>query len=88
MGFGFLARHGDSIDAFYLSQSLRRQGWGTALLDAIRLDRSTLTLRTFQANTGAIAFYEAQNFQISDVTDGQGNAEKLPDVYMTWTRTP
>lgn len=87
-GFGFLARQGDSIDALYLSTSLRRKGWGAALLDAVRLDRDKLTLWTFQANKDAISFYQAQNFQISDVTDGQGNAEKLPDVYMTWTRIP
>lgn len=87
-GFGFLARHGDSIDALYVSATLQRQGWGTALLDAVRLDRNQLSLWTFQANADAVAFYEAQNFQISDVTDGQGNAEKLPDVFMTWTRIP
>ena len=86
-GFGFLARHENSIDAFYLSSELRRQGWGTALLDAIRQDRDHLTLWTFQANNEAVAFYKAQGFQISDVTDGSGNAEKLPDYFMTWTRT-
>ena len=86
-GFGFLARHGNSIDALYLSPELRRQGWGTALLDAIRQDRDALTLWTFQANRAAVAFYKAQGFQISDVTDGSGNAEKQPDYFMTWTRT-
>ena len=86
-GFGFLARHGDSIDALYLSPDLRRQGWGQALLNAVRQDRDQLTLWTFQANTAAVAFYKAQNFHISDLTDGKGNAEKLPDFHMTWTRT-
>ena len=87
-GFGFLARHCDSIDALYLSPDLRRKGWGKALLDAVQTDRKQLSLWTFQANVDAVAFYRAQNFHISDVTDGQGNAEKLPDYYMTWTRTP
>lgn len=85
-GFGFLARQNDSIDALYLAPDLRRNGWGTALLDAVKQDREALTLWTFQASTGAIAFYEANNFHISDFTNGQGNDEKLPDVLMRWTK--
>lgn len=87
-GFGFLARKGDAVDALYLSPDLRRQGWGTALIDAIKHDRRRLTLWTFQTNKPAIAFYEAQNFHITDLTDGSRNAEKLPDCLMTWTRSP
>ncbi|MCK0121750.1 GNAT family N-acetyltransferase [Loktanella sp. F6476L] len=85
-GFGFLARQADSIDALYLAPELRRKGWGTALLDAVKQDREQLTLWTFQASKNAIAFYEANKFHISDLTDGQGNEEKLPDAFMTWTK--
>ena len=85
-GFGFLARHKESIDALYLGPNLRRQGWGAALLDAVRIDRTALSLWTFQSNAGALAFYEANGFHISDVTNGDGNAEKLPDCRMIWTR--
>lgn len=85
-GFGFLARQGDEIDALYLSPALRRQGWGRALLQAVKTDRERLRLWTFQANTGAIAFYQAQDFHISDLTDGAGNDEKLPDARMIWER--
>lgn len=85
-GTGFLARRADSIEALYLAPSLRHAGWGKALIDAVRADRTRLTLWTFQANRAAIAFYEALGFHISDVTDGAGNAEKLPDCFMIWTR--
>lgn len=85
-GFGFLARHGDSIDALYLSPDLSRNGWGTALLDTVKLDRDHLTLWTFQANIDAASFYKANDFHISDVTNGMGNAEKLPDFHMNWSR--
>lgn len=85
-GFGFLARQGDSIDSHYLSPDLRRKGWGEALLAAVQQDRDALSLWTFQANTDALRFYEANNFHISDVTNGAGNAEKLPDYLMKWSR--
>ena len=85
-GIGFLARQGESIEALYLAPSIRRAGWGKALITAIRTDRARLSVWTFQANKAAIAFYQAVGFHISDFTDGAGNTEKLPDCYMIWTR--
>ena len=85
-GFGFLARAGDEIDALYLAPDVRGCGWGTALLSAVKPDRARLTLWTFQANTRAIGFYEANGFHISNLTTGEGNAEKLPDAHMIWER--
>ena len=85
-GFGFLARVDRSIDALYLAPAIRRAGWGRALLDAVRADRASLSLWTFQANKPAIAFYQANGFHISEVTNGAGNAENLPDCLMIWTR--
>jgi len=85
-GIGFLAMVGDSVDALYLGPQIRRQGWGAALLDAVKPGKDRLTLWTFQANTDAIAFYKSQGFQVSELTDGQGNDEKLPDCLMTWER--
>jgi len=85
-GLGFLALDGDSIDALYLAPAIRRSGWGRALLHAVKPRQSKLTLWTFQANHAAIAFYQTQGFQIAEVTDGQGNAEKLPDCFMTWEK--
>jgi GNAT superfamily N-acetyltransferase len=85
-GFGFLARQNDSIDALYLGSDLRRRGWGSALLKLAQHGRDRLSLWTFQANKDAVRFYEANNFHISDLTSGEGNDEKLPDYYMTWTR--
>lgn len=86
-GFGFLARNGHSIDALYLADSLRRQGWGRKLLDAAREGRDRLTLWVFQANRAAVGFYQACGFQIAEETDGASNDEGLPDYRMTWERT-
>lgn len=85
-GFGFLALTGDSIDALYLAPAIRGQGWGAALIDAVKPGRNRLALWCFQANRGAQAFYRQQGFRVTEVTDGQGNAEKLPDCLMVWER--
>lgn len=85
-GVGFLARQGESIDALYLAPGIRRDGWGTALLAAAMAGKKRLSLWTFQANHAAIAFYQMRGFRITEVTDGQGNAEKLPDCLMIWER--
>ena len=85
-GLGFVARHGDSIAALYLAPGLRRKSWGTALLNAVRQDRTTSFLWTFQAKDAALRFYEANFFHISDVTLSEGNTEKLPNLHMTWTK--
>jgi GNAT superfamily N-acetyltransferase len=85
-GLGFVARHGDRIDALYLALGLRRKSCGTALLNPVQQDRTTLLLWTFQAKDAALRFYEANYFHISDVTLGEGNIEKLPNLHMTWTK--
>jgi GNAT superfamily N-acetyltransferase len=76
----------DSIDALYVDPKIQRAGWGSALINAVKPTQSKLSLWTFQANHQAVAFYQSQGFQIAEVTDGQGNAEKLPDCFMTWER--
>ena len=45
---------------------------------------SGLKLWTFEANHGAIRFYEAHGFTTSETTDGSRNEEHLPDRLMAW----
>ena len=85
-GVGFLALADDTIDALYLAPSIRGQGWGTALLDAVKPERTRLSLWCFQANRAAQTFYRWHGFHVAEVTDGRGNAEKLPDCLMVWER--
>lgn len=85
---GFLARKGAEIDALYLCPDVRGQGHGSALLDRAKQGRDQLELWTFQANTNAIAFYLREGFAEDRGTDGLGNAEKLPDLRLIWTRKP
>ncbi len=80
-GLGFLARQGAVVDALYLAPQGR--GLGRALLAEVKV-LSLVQLWTFQANTRARAFYLREGFCEVRFTDGSGNDEKLPDVWMEW----
>ena len=82
-GLGFLARRGGVVDALYLAPLARGKGLGRALLDEAKA-LGFLGLWTFQANPGARAFYRREGFVEVRFTDGAGNEERLPDVWMEW----
>lgn len=84
---GFIARQDNDIQALYVESAARGQGVGKALLDHAKSQVDKIGLWTFQANTAAQRFYRREGFREQRRTDGQGNDEKLPDVYMTWART-
>lgn len=85
---GFLARDAEEVPALYLGHAARGQGFGKALLDRARDRRDQLALWTFQANIRAVAFYRREGFVEAVRTTGDGNAEKLPDIRLIWTRKP
>ena len=83
---GFLARQGEDIQALYLRPGYREQGIGAGLLEMAKKEMTPLGLWTFQSNSGARRFYARHGFVEDQLTDGQGNDEKLPDVHMGWER--
>ena len=83
---GFLSRQAQDIQALYLAPTARGQGVGTGLLELAKGPRARLGLWTFQANMCARRFYAQNGFIEDQMTDGQDNDEKLPDVHMSWVR--
>ncbi len=81
---GFLACHEGLIDALYIRSDHQGLGIGSALIENIQSKGEQLALWTFQVNEGARRFYARHGFKEVKMTDGQGNDEKLPDVYLTW----
>ena len=82
---GFLAREGDWIMHLYLDPERRRQGLGSALVEAAREDRpKVLKLYLFQRNAAARAFYEKHGFRAVGFGDGSGNMEGEPDALYEW----
>lgn len=84
---GFLARDGAYIHALYTHPAAQRTGIASALLQEAKNDVPRLELWTQQANTRARNFYASHGFVEGKFTDGGGNDEQTPDVFLTWTRT-
>ncbi len=83
---GFLARDRAEIHALYVAGQARGQGIGQALLAQAKAATARLRLWTFQADTRARAFYQAEGFVETGRTDGSGNDHKLPDIRYEWRR--
>lgn len=82
---GFLAREGDYIRCLYVAAAARGRGVGKRLLDRAKADAEVLSLWTFEANTGARAFYLREGFREARRTAGD-NEEGLPDIEFVWRR--
>lgn len=83
---GYAALDGDMLEQLYLLPPDRRRGIGTLLLDEVRRHSPEgVSLRVFQRNTDARAFYERHGFTVLDTSDGARNMENLPDLTLRWT---
>lgn len=83
---GFLAQDGTEVNCLYVRNDTQGQGIGKALLDHAKGQSERLELWTFQANQGARRFYAREGFAKVRETDGTGNDENLPDVFLEWRR--
>jgi GNAT superfamily N-acetyltransferase len=81
---GFCAFRSGWVDHLYILPEYHRRGIGTALLAKAIAANQELTLWTFQKNSQARVFYESHGFIVAEMTDGQGNEEKEPDVRYIW----
>lgn len=69
------------ITQMAVDPALVGRGIGSLLLaQAVRTLAPPIRLYTFQANSGARRFYERHGFQPIELTDGQANEERCPDV--------
>lgn len=85
---GYIAMTADELNDLYVRPGAQGKGVGTALLDKAReLSAGTLRLWTFQRNSRARDFYERRGFVAIEMTDGQDNEEREPDIRYEWTRS-
>lgn len=82
---GFIAVHDSWVHHLYLLPRYHRMGIGGALLNrAKKISPFILQLWTFQGNLQARAFYAKHGFVEVEMTNGEGNQERTPDVRMVW----
>jgi ribosomal protein S18 acetylase RimI-like enzyme len=75
--------HDGHLRALYVHPSYQRRGIGGRLLAEIKkIAVDGFELWVFEANEGAIRFYERHGAKFVRKTDGSGNEEKLPDRMM------
>jgi len=76
-----VAKHASWVTQMAVDPALVGQGVGSLLLaHAMRTLAPPVRLYTFQANAGARRFYERHGFVAIELTDGQANEERCPDV--------
>ena len=83
---GFVAITDKWLHHLYVDPNAQRGGLGSALLRRAMAKRTTLNLWVFQQNVPARKFYKSHGFKEVELTDGQANEEKTPDVHMQWNR--
>lgn len=83
---GFAACNNGDLNALYVANDWRGQGVGSALIQHLQGDHAEMRLWTFQANTGAQAFYQRHGFFEVTRTNGADNDENLPDIQFEWQR--
>ena len=76
------------IDHLYVEPAFHGRGVGSALVRLAQAEQDELRLHTFQSNLRARALYERHGFTIEELTDGQRNEEKMPDVTYHWLKSP
>jgi len=84
---GFAVVRNGWLEHLYVSPRRQRQGHGTRLLqEAKRLSPISLKLWVFEANAGAIAFYEREGFTLQKARGAveADNEERLPDRLYEW----
>jgi GNAT superfamily N-acetyltransferase len=81
---GFISFKDDWVNHLYVDPTHWRQNIGTNLLEQAKSSAETLQLWTFQQNQSARSFYTANDFEERELTDGQNNEEKTPDLRMEW----
>jgi GNAT superfamily N-acetyltransferase len=82
---GFAILSADELTQMHVVPDEQNAGIGSALLARAKERRPAgFSLWTFQKTVGARRFYERHGLTLIQLTDGEGNEEREPDVQYAW----
>jgi GNAT superfamily N-acetyltransferase len=82
---GFAILSGDQLLQLHVDPDEQNNGIGGRLLAQAKERRpGGFSLWVFQKNVGARRFYERHGLTLIQLTDGEGNEEREPDVQYAW----
>lgn len=81
---GFCALRGDWIAALFVAPRLQGAGIGKALLAHAKGLRHTLSLSVYKANAAGVAFYQGQDFLVTE--EGLDEETGQQEYSMRWAR--
>lgn len=63
---GFIGLNGNYIEGLFVKKEFRSSGIGTALLDHVKKQKSSLKLHVYCENQNAVAFYIKNGFSVKE----------------------
>lgn len=81
---GYIAFNDGWVSHLFVHPDHQGQGHGPALLARVMADQRERQLWTFEKNVRARKFYEDCGWVLAELTDGQGNEHKEPEVRYVW----
>jgi GNAT superfamily N-acetyltransferase len=81
---GYIAFNDGGISHLFVHPEHQGRGIGSTLLAHAMADGRARQLWPFQKNARARSFYEHRGWVLAELTDGQENEEKEPDVRYVW----
>ena len=81
---GFIGVSGTYIAGLFVCRQARGQGVGKRLLDAVKAEKSSLTLHVYEKNERAVRFYRREGFTVRTAEREESTGE--PEFCMEWAR--
>ena len=81
---GFIGLTENHIEGIFVAKAARSKGVGKSLLDYVKSRKPCLTLRVYQKNERALAFYRREKFVVQ--SEGIDEDTNEAEIQMLWTR--
>lgn len=85
---GFMGMSDLHVDSLFIDPDLIRQGLGRLFIMRARRKGQPVTLDVNEQNTGAVAFYKALGFVVTDRSETDPDDQPYPILFMTDTYDP